>query len=83
MEQQDLQHEASGPRIVSSPEICGGRPRIRGTRVRVVDVLDMLASGMSEEEIVSDYPYISREDIEASLRYVRPFAEMPVLGKSA
>jgi uncharacterized protein (DUF433 family) len=83
MDQQDLQHEALGPQIVSTPEICGGRPRIRGTRVRVVDVLDMLASGMSDDEIVSDYPYITKGDIEACLRYVRPFADIPVLGKSA
>jgi uncharacterized protein (DUF433 family) len=69
-----------GPRIVSTMGTCGGRPRIRGTRVRVVDVLDMLASGMTEEEIVRDYPYISREDIEACLHYVRRFADLPVLG---
>ncbi|HZW10389.1 MAG TPA: DUF433 domain-containing protein [Phycisphaerales bacterium] len=69
-----------GPRIVSTAGICGGRPRIRGTRVRVVDVLDMLASGMSEAEILRDYPYIAREDVEACLHYVRRFADLPVLG---
>jgi uncharacterized protein (DUF433 family) len=69
-----------GSRIVSTPGICGGRPRIRGTRVRVIDVLDLLAAGMAEEEIVRDYPYVSREDIEACLRYVRRFADVPVVG---
>jgi len=70
------------PRIVSSPDICGGRPRINGTRVRVIDVLDMLASGMSEEDITRDYPYVTREDIEACLKYVRRFAEHPTLGNT-
>ena len=59
----------NGSRIVSTDGVCGGLPRIRGTRVRVVDVIDMLAAGMAEEEIVRDYPYITREDIEACLRY--------------
>lgn len=59
---------ADGPRIISTEGICGGRPRIRGTRMRVVDVLDLLAAGMTEEEIVRDYPYITREDVEASLQ---------------
>lgn len=79
----DLPDEpANGPRIVSTPGICGGRPRIRGTRVRVVDVIDMLASGMTEEDIVRDYPYVSRDDIHACLRYVRRFADFPVLGSA-
>lgn len=69
-------------RIVSDPGICGGRPRVRNTRVRVIDVIDMLASGMTAEEIVRDYPYLSKEDIEASLRYVRRFADYPVLGSA-
>jgi len=67
-------------RIVSTPGVCGGRPRIRGTRVRVVDVLDMLGSGMSVDEIARDYPYISREDVEACVNYVKRFADFPVLG---
>ena len=70
------------PRIVSSPDICGGRPRINGTRLRVVDVIDMLASGMTEEDITRDYPYVSREDIGACLKYVRRFADHPTLGNT-
>ena len=76
---QTVHDPAGGPRIISTEGVCGGRPRIRGTRVRVVDVLDMLAAGMSKEEIVRDYPYLVTEDIEACLQYVRQFADFPVL----
>lgn len=47
----------------------GGRPSIRGLRVRVQDVLEMLASGMSGEQILADFPYLEAEDIRASLAY--------------
>jgi uncharacterized protein (DUF433 family) len=47
----------------------GGRPCIRGLRITVCDVLSYLASGMTEEEIISDYPDLTREDILASLSY--------------
>lgn len=56
-------------RIVIDPEICHGRPRIAGTRMRVVDVLDALAAGDSIEELLADFPYISREDILACIAY--------------
>ena len=56
-------------RIASDPEICGGRPRIRGTRVRVSDIIEMLADGATREEIVQDYPYLSLEDIAAALAF--------------
>ena len=56
-------------RITSNPRQCGGRPCIRGLRVRVKDVLDMLAGGATEEEILEDYPYLEPEDIRASLEY--------------
>lgn len=47
----------------------GGQPCIRGFRITVSDVLSFLASGMTEEEIISDYPDLTHEDIVASLRY--------------
>jgi len=47
-------------RITINPELCGGRPCIRGMRIRVKDVLDLLASGASREEILQDYPYLER-----------------------
>lgn len=56
-------------RIVSDPGICGGRPRVSGTRVRVSDVLDMLAGGARLDEILVDYPYLKAEDIQACLAY--------------
>ena len=56
-------------RIVSDPDICGGRPRIRGTRVRVVDIMQMLSAGMRSADIVADFPYITEADIAAALAY--------------
>ena len=48
---------------------CGGRPCIRGQRIRVIDVLELLAAGESQEQILEDYPYLETEDIKASLLY--------------
>jgi len=56
-------------RITVSPGQCGGRPCIRGMRVRVSDVLDLLAEGLSRDEVLSELPYLEAEDIEAALRY--------------
>ncbi len=56
-------------RITFDPDQCGGRPCIRGLRVRVKDVLEMLAGGASEAEILESYPYLEREDILAALEY--------------
>ena len=54
-------------RIHVDTTICGGRPRIRGTRVRVSDILDMLASGVRESDILADYPYLTEADLRAAL----------------
>lgn len=56
-------------RIHIDPEICGGKPIIRGMRIMVSDVLDMLSSGMTQEEILDDFPYLEEEDIRECLRY--------------
>ena len=56
-------------RIVIDPEIRFGKPSIRGTRITVGDVLSYLASGMSEPEIVTDFPQLTREDIRACLAF--------------
>lgn len=56
-------------RITSNPRQCGGRPCIRNMRIRVKDVLDMLAAGATETEILADYPYLEPEDIRACLEY--------------
>lgn len=54
-------------RITVNPEQCGGRPCIRGLRIRVKDILDLLAAGASQKEILEDYPYLEAEDIAAAL----------------
>ncbi|MCC7306271.1 MAG: DUF433 domain-containing protein [Acidobacteria bacterium] len=56
-------------RITSNPRQCGGRPCIRGLRIRVKDILDMLAGGATQAEILEDYPYLDSDDIKASLEY--------------
>ncbi len=66
-------------RITVSPEQCGGRPCIRGLRVRVRDVLDLLAAGASRQEILDDYPYLADEDITAALEFAAKQSDHPVL----
>jgi uncharacterized protein (DUF433 family) len=56
-------------RITINPELCGGRPCIRGMRIRVKDILDLMASGANREEILADYPYLETDDIDAALAY--------------
>ena len=56
-------------RITINPNQCGGRPCIRGMRIRVVDVLSLLAAGESTEQILAEYPYLEREDILACLEF--------------
>jgi uncharacterized protein (DUF433 family) len=57
--------------ITMEPDKCGGRPCIRGLRIRVADILGMLAEGVSNEEILKDFPYLEQDDIMASLTYAR------------
>ncbi len=56
-------------RITFNPAQCGGRPCIRGMRVRVVDVLKLLAAGLTPEQIVEELPYLEIEDVTASVLY--------------
>lgn len=56
-------------RVATDPRICGGRPVIRGTRMRVSDIVEMLAAGATRAEILADFPYVSDEDIAAALAY--------------
>jgi uncharacterized protein (DUF433 family) len=56
-------------RITIDPEQCGGRPCVRGMRIRVSDVLDLLANGLSPEQILEDLPDLERADIQACLRF--------------
>lgn len=67
------------PRIAVDLAICGGRPTVAGTRVRVSDVLEMLAGGATEAEIVADFPYLSSEDVRACLVYAAAGAGHPIV----
>ena len=66
-------------RITIDPEVCGGRPCIRGLRIRVKDILDMLAGGATRQEILVDYPYLEDEDITAALEYASRATDHPVI----
>jgi len=66
-------------RITFNPNQCAGRPCIRGMRIRVKDVLDLLAAGVSEAEILEDYPYLEAADIRACLEYAAAEADHSVL----
>jgi uncharacterized protein (DUF433 family) len=66
-------------RITVDPGQCGGRPCLRGLRIRVTDVLDLLAAGASREEILADFPLLEGGDVTASLEYAARQADHPVL----
>ena len=64
-------------RITVDSEICGGRPCIRGLRVRVKDILEMLAGGSTRAEILADFPYLEDEDITAALEFAARAVDHP------
>jgi uncharacterized protein (DUF433 family) len=66
-------------RITINPKQCGGRPCIRGMRIRVLDILEMLAGGMSHEQILADYEELEADDIAAALTYAAQAVSHPVL----
>jgi uncharacterized protein (DUF433 family) len=66
-------------RITIDPEQCGGRPCIRSLRIRVKDVLELLAAGATRDEILKDYPLLEAGDITAALEYAARQADHPVL----
>ena len=66
-------------RITVNPNQCGGRPCIRGMRIRVIDVLELLAAGQTHAEILADYPYLESDDIVACLRYAARRLDHPTL----
>ena len=66
-------------RITVNPDIWGGRPVIRNMRIRVSDILDLLAAGDSRETILADYPYLEDEDITAALEYASAAASHRVI----
>ncbi|PYS66438.1 MAG: hypothetical protein DMF74_01070 [Acidobacteria bacterium] len=56
-------------RITTNPEQCGGRPCIRGMRIRVIDVLDLFAAGLSASQILEEMPDLEMDDLKAALQY--------------
>ncbi len=66
-------------RITIDPEQCGGRPCIRGMRIRVVDVLDLFAAGLSAEQILEEMPDLTADDLKAALQYAARRLDHPVL----
>jgi uncharacterized protein (DUF433 family) len=66
-------------RITVDPEQCGGRPCIRGMRIRVIDILELLAAGETQQQILTDYPYLEPEDITAALQYAARRLDHPTL----
>jgi len=67
------------PRITVNPDQCGGRPCVRGMRIRVIDVLDLLAAGLSREQVVEELPDLELEDIAACLRFASGRLDHPIL----
>jgi len=66
-------------RITVNPEQCGGHPCIRGMRIRVVDVLELLASGMTIPQILEEHPDLEREDILDVLKFAAARIDHPIL----
>jgi len=74
-----MEHENILKRITLEAGKCGGRPCIRGLRMRVSDVLDLLAAGASEKEILDDYPFLEPDDIRAALAFAAAQARQVLL----
>jgi len=66
-------------RITVSPDQCGGRPCVRGMRVRVTDVLDLLAAGLSREAVLAELPDLEADDITACLRFASRRLNHPIV----
>ena len=66
-------------RITTNPKQCGGRPCIRGLRIRVIDVLDLLGAGLSREDVLEELPDLESADIDAAILYARSRIDHPVI----
>jgi uncharacterized protein (DUF433 family) len=66
-------------RITVNPEQCGGRPCVRGMRIRVMDVLDLLAAGLSPQQVLEELPDLEPDDISACLRFASRRLDHPIV----
>lgn len=70
-------------RITINPDQCGGRPCIRGMRIRVIDILNLYAAGLNTEEILEEMPDLEREDLTAALTFASMKLDHAVLPLAA
>lgn len=66
-------------RITTNPAQCGGRPCIRGMRIRVVDILELLAAGLTQEQVLNELPDLELLDVEAALKYAGSKLDHPII----
>ena len=66
-------------RITINPDQCGGRPCIRGMRIRVIDILDLFAAGLNAEQIMEELPDLEMEDINAALNFAARRLDHPAM----
>jgi len=66
-------------RITHNPKQCGGRPCVRGMRIRVIDVLGLLSAGLPMERILDELPDLEKEDVTACLKYAITKIDHPVI----
>lgn len=66
-------------RITTNPDQCGGRPCIRGMRIRVIDIIELLAAGLSQEKVLEELPDLEPGDIEAALKYAGSRLDHPII----
>ena len=70
-------------RITSNPDICGGKPCIRGMRIRVRDILEYMAGGDTVDTLLAAFPYLERDDIYACLAFAADQVDTPVFAVAA
>jgi uncharacterized protein (DUF433 family) len=71
--------DENNSRITVNPDQCGGRPCIRGMRIRVADILDLLASGLTQKEVLNEFPDLEEQDIVAAIKYARGKIDHPIV----
>jgi uncharacterized protein (DUF433 family) len=69
-----MKKPADKRRVTVNPEVCGGRPCIRDTRIEIAVILDGLAEGLTIEDVIDHYPQLTREDVLAALAYAAELA---------